>query len=123
VAALQPPARDPPCLVVARLVVEDIPVTSRSKPSPSGGPWDYTERVEIPLPNGEAIPATYCRRHSDNITRLTPDVGVVVPASGIAEELGDSEDFIYDIEAYDKYRSPSQMIDLFVRMWEREHDA
>lgn len=85
--------------------------------------WDYTERVEIPLPNGETIPATYACRLADNTTRLTPDVGVVVPASGMAEELGDSEDFIFDIESYDHHRSPSEMVALFVKMWERDHAA
>lgn len=83
--------------------------------------WDYTERVEISLPNGETIPATYARRHADNTTRLTPDFGVVVPASGIAEEMGDVHDMTYDIESYDRHRSPSEMVSLFVALWERDH--
>lgn len=90
---------------------------------PTKSAWDYTERVEIPLPNGEVVPATYACRLADNTTRLTPDVGVVVPASGMAEELGDSEDFMYEIESYDRHRSPSEMVALFVSMWEREYGA
>jgi hypothetical protein len=83
---------------------------------------EYSERVVIPLPNGDRIPALVEVRKEDDQhwTRITPDVAVVVPAAGIADELGDQCDLIHDMESRG-VESPQAMVRLFVQTWERDY--
>lgn len=85
----------------------------------------YAERTVIPLPNGDKIPATVSViDHGGKAgvwTHIKPDVGVVIPASGIAAEVGDTEDFIYDLDARG-VKTARQMVETFLTVWQRDQE-